>query len=149
MVFLKTRPFVQHNNAAFMNVYSFISLLVCYTYFTLSCRILLFSFPTSNIFFQFLYSEIPGDSDWRVLFRPPSVLFASLVIGGHHNSTWFYSELMIPRTFQLHAGSSCTALFLFVFSFLYTKNALKRAQFTRYNTNFSTILLFSSELSNN
>jgi len=39
--------------------------------------------------------------------------------------------------------------FLFVFSVLYTKNALKRAQFSRYSTTFSTILQFSSEPSNN
>ena len=50
---------------------------ICYTneslntYFTLSCRILLFSLPTSINFFQFVYCEILGQSAWWVFFRPP------------------------------------------------------------------------------
>ena len=71
VVFLKTRPFVKWNNAEFIHVSSFTSLLMCSTHFTLSCRILLFSLPTSNNFFQFVYSEIPRESAWQVLFRSP------------------------------------------------------------------------------
>jgi len=46
---------------------------MCSTHFTLSCRILLFSLPSTNNFFKFVYSEISGESAWRVLFRPPSL----------------------------------------------------------------------------
>ena len=129
MVFLKTRPFVKRNNAEFTNVSSFTSLLMCSTHSTLSCRILLFSLPTTNSFFKFMYSEITGESAWLALFRPPS-----LAIEGHQNLTHCNSGLLISRTFLPRAGSSCTLLFLFVLSVLYTKNALKRAQFRRYST---------------
>jgi len=71
VVFLKTRPFVKQNNAEFTNISSFTSLLMCSTHFTLSCRILPFSLPTTNNFFKFVYSEITGQSAWWVLFRPP------------------------------------------------------------------------------
>ena len=71
MVFLKTRPFVNWNNAEFTNVSCFTSLFMWSTHFTLSCRILLLSLPTSNSFFQFVYSEIPRESAWQVVFRPP------------------------------------------------------------------------------
>ena len=71
MAFLKTKLFVKWNNAEFANVSGFTLLLMCSTHFTLSCRILLFSLSTSNNFFKFVYSEIPGGSAWRVLFRPP------------------------------------------------------------------------------
>jgi len=69
MVFLKTRPSVKWNNKGFTNLSGFPSLLMCSTHFTLSCRILHFSLPTSNNFLQFMYSEIPGESAWRVMFR--------------------------------------------------------------------------------
>ena len=71
MVFLKTKPFVNWNNAEFTNVCSYTLLLMCSTHFTLYCRILLFSLLTSNNFFKFVYSEIPKESAWWVLFRPP------------------------------------------------------------------------------
>ena len=71
MVFLKTRPFVKRNNAEFTNVSSFTSLLMGSTHFTLSCRILPFSLPSTNNCFKFVYSEITGESAWWVLFRPP------------------------------------------------------------------------------
>jgi len=61
MVFLKTRPFVKRNNAEFTNVSNFTSLLMGSTHFTLSCRILLFSLPTTKEFFKFVYSEITGE----------------------------------------------------------------------------------------
>ena len=71
MVFLKTRPFVKQNNAEFTNVSSFTSLLTCSTHFILSCGILLFSLPTTNNLFKFVFSEITRESAWQVLFRPP------------------------------------------------------------------------------
>jgi len=134
MVFLKTRPFVRRNTE-FTNVSSFTLLLMCSTHLTLSCRLLPFSLPTTNNFFKFVYSEITGESAWRVLFRSALVLFASLASEGHQNWTHYDSGLLISRTFLPHAGSSCT-LFFFLFSVLYTKNVLKRAQFSRCSTTF-------------
>ena len=110
MVFLKTRPFVKRNNTEFTNVSRFTSLLMCSTHFTLSCRILPFSLPTTN-FFKFVYSEIIGQSVWWVLFRPPS-----LAIEGHQNLTHFNSGLLISRTFLTHARSSCTLFCLYLAS---------------------------------
>ena len=127
MVFLKTRPFVRRNTE-FTNVSSFTLLLMCSTHLTLSCRLLPFSLPTTNNFFKFVYSEITGESAWRVLFRSALVLFASLASEGHQNWTHYDSGLLISRTFLPCAGSSCTSLFFWgVFSVLHTKNVLKRA----------------------
>ena len=44
---------------------------MCSTYFTWSCRLLLFSLPTTNNFIKFVYSEITRESAWQVLFRIP------------------------------------------------------------------------------
>ena len=46
-------------------------LCAAHTLHSLSCRILLFSLPTTNNFIKFVYSEITGESAWRVLFRTP------------------------------------------------------------------------------
>jgi len=108
MAFLKTRPFVRQNNSVFTGVSSFTSLLMCITHFTLSCRILPFSLPTTNNFFKFEYSEITGESAWRVLFRLPS-----LATEGHQNWTHYDSGLLISRTFLPCEESSCTLLFCF------------------------------------
>jgi len=130
MVFLKTRPCVKQNNAEFTNVSSFTLLLICSTHFTLSCRILLFSLPTTNNFFKFVYSEITRESAWWVLFRPPS-----LAIEGHQNLTHCDSRLLISRTFLSHAGSSCTLHCLYLVSCT-QKNVLKSTQFSRFITTF-------------
>ena len=82
---------------------------MCSTHFTLSCRILLFSLPTTNSFFKFMYSEITGRFAWRVLFRLPS-----LATEGPQYLTHFNSGLLICRTFLPHAGSSCTLLSLYL-----------------------------------
>ena len=111
VVFLKTRPFVKWNNAEFTNVSCFTSLLMCSTHFTLSCRILPFSLPTTNNFFKFVYSEITGESSWQVLFRP--LLWQ---LEGHQNLTHFNSGFLISRTFLTHATSSCTLLCLYLVS---------------------------------
>ena len=74
-----------------------------------------FSFPTTNNFSKSVYSEITGQSAWRVLFRPPS-----LVIEGHQNLTHFNSGLLISRTFLTHA-SSCTLLCLYLASHTHKK----------------------------
>ena len=126
MVFLKTRPFEKRNNAEFTNVSSFTSLM-CSTHFTLSCRILLFSLPTTNNFFKFVYSEITGESAWQVLFRSPS-----LAIDGHQILTDFDFGLLISRTFLPQE----VLVLYFVFSVLYTKCALKSKTFSRYSTTF-------------
>jgi len=92
---------------------------MCSTHYTLFCRILLFSLPTTTSFFKFVYFEITGESAWQVLFRPPS-----LAIEGPQNLTHFDSGLLISRTFLTHAESSCTLLY-FVISVLYTKNRVE------------------------
>jgi len=146
MAFLKTRPFVRQNNSVFTGVSSFTSLLMCITHFTLSCRILPFSLPTTNNFFKFEYSEITGESAWRVLFRLPS-----LATEGHQNWTHYDSGLLISRTFLARAGSlpPPPLFFFFVFNVLYTKNSLKKHSLADTVPLFSTILQFSSELSKN
>ena len=141
-VFLKTRPFVKQN-AEFTNVSSFTSLLMCSTHFTLSCRILLFSLPTTNNFFKFVYSEMTRQSACRVLFRPPS-----LAIEGHQNLTHFNSRLLISRTFLPRAGSSCTLLCLYLVSCT-QKMRWRAHSLADIVSPFLTILQFFSEPSNN
>jgi len=136
MVFLKTRLFVKQNNAEFTNVSRFASLLMCSTHFTRACRILPFSLPTTNNFFKFVYSEITGKSAWQVLlFRPP---WCCLFL-------WQLKVIRIGLTTILdfwYPGPSylvqevLVLYFFFLFSVLYIKNALKRAQFSRYSTTF-------------
>jgi hypothetical protein len=74
--------------------------------------------------------SLPGGS----FFGPFGVCFS----GNRRSSEWDSLDpgILISRTSLPHAWSSCTLLFLFVFSVLYTKNVLKRAQFSRYSTNF-------------
>jgi len=59
----QNKAFVKRN-AEFTYVSSFTSLLMCSTQFTLSCRIFLFSFPTTNSFFKLVHSEITSESAW-------------------------------------------------------------------------------------
>jgi len=144
MVLLKTRAFVKWNNAKFTHVSSSTLLLMCSTHFTWSWRILPFSLPTTNNFFKFVYSEIPSQSAWQVLFRLPS-----LAIEGHQNWTHFDSGLLISRTFLPPAGSSCTLLFC-----LYLVSCTQKMYWRVHSLAdtvplFSTILQFSSELSKN
>ena len=103
---------------------------MCSTHFTLSCRILLFSLPTTNNFLKFVYSEITGESAWQVPFRLPS-----LAIEGNQNLTHFDSGLLISRTFLPRAGSFCIILCLYLVSCT-QKNMLKSTQFSRYHTTF-------------
>jgi hypothetical protein len=126
MVFLKTRPFVKRNNAEFTDVSSFTSLLMCSTHFTLPCRILLFSLPTTNNFFKFVYSEITGQSAWQSCLG--SLLWRLKVI-----RTWLTSILNF-----WYPGPSYLVqdVLYFVFSVLYIKNALKSTQFSRYSITF-------------
>jgi hypothetical protein len=97
-IFLTTGPFVKKNNTSFTNVSSFT--FTHSTYFTLSCRILLISLPTSNNVFQSVYSDIPGQSVWWVLFRP---LWFVVILWQWRSLdlTWFYSGLLISRTFLI------------------------------------------------
>ena len=137
MVILKTRAFVKWNNAKFTHVSSSTLLLMCSTHFT-------WSLPTTNNFFKFVYSEIPSQSAWQVLFRLPS-----LAIEGHQNWTHFDSGLLISRTFLPPAGSSCTLLFC-----LYLVSCTQKMYWRVHSLAdtvplFSTILQFSSELSKN
>jgi hypothetical protein len=112
---------------------------MCSTHFTLTCRILLFSLPTTKIFFKFVYSEITGESAWQVLFRPPT-----LANEGHQNLTHFDSGLLISRTFLPRAESSCTLLCMYLVSC--TQKMRWRAH--SLAPPFFTILQFSAEPSN-
>jgi hypothetical protein len=126
IVFHKTRPLVKRNNTEFTNVSNFTSLPMCSTHFTLSCRILLFSLPTSNNFFQVVYSEISWESAWQVLFRPLGVVCLSGYWGSSELDLilfWTSDIQDLPALCRELLYSYFT--FLFVFSVLYTKNALK------------------------
>ena len=123
MVFLKTKPFVKRNNAEFTNIPSFTS-YVQHTLYT-ALQDTSFFHPTTNNFFKFVYSEITGESAWRVLFRTPS-----LAIEGHQNLTHFSCGVLISRTFLTHTRSSCTLLCLYL-AFC-TQKMRWRAQFSRY-----------------
>jgi len=117
---------------------------MCSTHFTLSCRILLFSLPTTKNFFRCMYSEIPRESAWWVLFRLPS-----LEIEGHKKLAHFESGLLISRTFLTHTGSACTLLFC-----LYLVSCTQKMRWREHSLAdtvplFSTILQFCSEMSNN
>ena len=118
-VFLKTRPSVKRNNAEFTNVSSFTLFLMCSTKCAPFWRILLFSLPTSNNFFKFVYSEITGESARWVLFRP--LRFCLLL--------WQLKVIRIGLTWILdfwYSGSSylmqeVLVLYFVLFSVMYTK----------------------------
>ena len=70
---------------------------------------LLLPLSTISSFFKFVYCEIPGESAWRVLFRPPwcyLLLWQLKVIRTEltsvQNWTHFSSGLLISRTFLPH-----------------------------------------------
>ena len=148
MVFLKTRPFVKRNNEEFTEVSSFTSLLMCSAHFTLSWGNFFFPSPRATIFSSFWILEslesLPGGS----CLGPHGVVFLSgNGMSSELDSLWFWtSDIQALPT-------SCKKLlyftFLFVSSVLYLKNALKSAHLTDTIPLFSTILQFSSELSNN
>ena len=126
---------MKQNNAEFTNVSSFTSLCTCNTHNTLSCRILLFSLPTSNNFFKFVYSENPGQSAWWVLFRPRRCclfLWRLKVIRTDLLRFWTSDIQDLPTSYSKFLYFTV----LFVSSVLYTTNALKSAQFSRYSTTF-------------
>ena len=115
---------------------------MCSTHCTLSYRVLLFSFPTSNNFFQLVCSEITRESACWIQFWSR---WCCLLL-------WHLKVIRIWLGCYLDFRYPCRKFlyltFLFV-SVVYTQNALKSAQFSRYSTTFLTILHFSSELSNN
>jgi len=71
MVFLKTRPFVKWNNTEFSVYFASYMQHTLYTVF----GILTFFPPHQQQFLKFVWSEIPGESAWQVLFRPPCCFF--------------------------------------------------------------------------
>ena len=142
MVLLKTRTFVKQNKAEFTNVSGFTLLPMCNTHCTLSCRTLLFSLPTTNSFFQFVYSEITGQSAWKVLFRP--LLWQLKVI-----RTWLTSILYFWYPGPSYLVQEVLVITVFVLSVLYTKKGCRARSSADTVQPFFTILQFSSELSNN
>ena len=113
---------------------------MCSTHFTLSCRILFFSLPTTNNFFKFVYSEITWESAWHVLFRH---LFCGNWRSSKLDSFQFWTSDIqdLPTSWRKFLYFA-----LFVISVLYTKNALQSTQFSRYSTTF--FRLFYSFLQN-
>jgi hypothetical protein len=111
---------------------------------TFHCLAGYFFFPSAPPkFCKSVYTEITGESAWRVLFRPPF-----LAIEGHQNLTHFDSGLLISKTFLLCAGSSCTLLSLYLVSC--TQKMHRRTHSVAdIHPPFLTILQFSSEPSNN
>ena len=154
MVFLKTRPFVKRNNVENTKVSSFTSLLMCSTHFTWSYRILPFSLPT-NIFSRLCILKSPESLAGRSCLGPLDVVcFSGNWRSSELDSLWFWTSDIqdLPtscRKFLYYIYIYIYTHTFFVFSVLYMKNALKRAQLSRYSTTFSTILRFSSELSKN
>jgi len=136
MVFLKTRPFVKRNNAEFISVSTFTLFLMSTTH-TLSCRLLPFPLPTTNNFVQVCVFW----NHWRVsLVGHVKAYFSGNWRSSELDSLWFWtSDIQDPPTL-------CRKFLyftLFLFSVLYTKNALKSTQFSRYSTTlFLTILQF-------
>ena len=102
------------------------------------------SLPITNNFFKFVYSEIIVESAWWVLFRPPwccLLLWQLKVIRIGLTS--------ISRTFLPRAGRSCTLLFC-----LYLVSCTQKMHWREHSLAdtvpvFSTILQFSSEVSEN
>ena len=115
---------------------------MCSTHLTLSCRILPFSLPTTNNFFKYVYSEITGESAWRVLYRPPwccLLLWQLKVIRiGHYDS-----GLLMSRTFLSCAGSSCTLFFCLYLLSCTQKMCWREHSLADTVPLFSTILQFS------
>ena len=128
MVFLKTRPFVKRNNAEFTNVSSFTSLLMCSTHFTWSCRILPFSLPNITIVSSLCILKSPDSLPGGSCLGPLGVVCFS----GNSLRLWTSDIQDLPTSCRKFLYFTI----LFVFSVLYTKNALKRAQFSRYSTTF-------------
>ena len=131
MAFLKIRPFVKRNNKEFTYVVSLHFLRATHTLTVLQDTS--FSLPTTNNFFRFVYSQIHGESAWWVLFRPPwfcLLLWQLKVIRIGLLQFWTSDIQELPTLCRKFLYFT----FLFVFSVLYTKNALKRAQFSRYST---------------
>ena len=107
---------------------------ICAASFPLSCRILLFSLPTTKYFFKFLYSEITGKSAWWSCLGPLVVSFSSNLRSLELDSLQFWTSDI--QDLPTSCRKFLYFMFLFVFSVLYTKNVLKRAHFSRYSTTF-------------
>jgi hypothetical protein len=69
--------------------------------------------PISNNFVQFVFAEIPRESDWWSPVKDPLVLAASPVIAIYQNQNQLDSESEISMTLLPCARSSCTLFFVF------------------------------------
>jgi hypothetical protein len=67
-------------------------------HFTLFYKILPFSVHAANNVFKFVYSEITGESAWRVLFRLPWCFLLLWKLKFTRTGTHFDSGLLISRT---------------------------------------------------
>ena len=126
MAFLKTRPFVKQNNKEFTNVYSFTSLLMCSTHFTLRCRILTFPSPSPTIFSSLCILKSTESLPGRSYLGPLGFFCLS--------GNWRSSELDSLRFWTSdiqELPTSCRKFlyftFLFVCSVLYTKKCVEES----------------------
>ena len=134
VISFKTGPFVGRNTAEFTNVSCCTSLLLCSTHFTLSYRVLFSPFPPATIFSSLCVlkspESLPGGSSFRTL---GVVCFSGI---------WRSSEFdlaVIWASDNQDLVTSCRKflyLTLLFVSVLYTQNALKSAQLSRYSTTF-------------
>ena len=130
VIIFKTGPFVKRNNTEFTNVSCCTSLLMCGTHCTLSYRVHFFPFPPATIFSNLFLLKSPESLPGESSFGPLGVVCFSGI--------WRSSEFDWTSDIQ-DLATSCRKFlhltFLFV-SVLYTQNALKNAQFSRYSTTF-------------
>ena len=146
MVFRKTWHFVKQNNAEFTNVSSFTLLLMCNTHFTWSCTILPISLPTTNNFLIFVYSEITGESAWRVLFRLTWCCLLLWQLKVIRIGLIMILDFWFPGPSYL-LQEDIVLYFFFVCTVLYTKTCWREHSLADTVPLFSTTLQFSSELS--
>ena len=121
MAFLKTRPSVKRNNA---------SLLMCSTHFTLSCRIpLFFPSPPPTSFSSLCILKSPESLPGRSCLGP--LVWQLKVI-----KIWLTSILDFWYPGPSYLVQEVLVLYFVCIYVLYTKNALKSTQFSRYSTTF-------------
>ena len=133
MVFLKTRPFLKRNNADFQTY--LVSLCFLCAAHTLHCLAgyVFFLSPPPKIFSSLCILKSPESLPGGPCLGPLGVVCFS---GNGRSSE--RDPLRFWTSDIQDLPTSCRKFlyftFLFLFCVLYTKNALKRAQFSRYST---------------
>ena len=130
VVLLQTRLPVNRQDTEFANISSFTSLLMCSTHYTVSSMFFFFPSPPANILSSLCLLKSPDSLPGWYCVGPFDVGFLS------GNNSW--SELDVVRFWPpdiQDPATSCRKFFyficVFVFSVLYTKNAIKSVEFSR------------------